>query len=161
MALGTGKTVEVEIKGLDELEKTLEEMPYKIAKRGLRQSLRAGADVLRNEIIALAPKDTGFMSEHFGTKIKVQRGELAATAYIGPQGKVDYPAFMSGAYRIVRSAKGKAKKVGRVAVATVVRFLEFGTSKMAKKPFMTAAFDSRHQDILNAIVEKLRDACAP
>lgn len=158
MALGGGELVTVEVKGLAELQQKLEELPIKVAKRGIRAALRAGGDVLRSEIITLAPKDTGFLAEHFGTKIKMRRDELAGSAFIGPQGKVDYPAFMSGAYRIVRSAKGKAKKVGRVAVATVARYLEFGTSKMGKRPFITPAFDAKHGAILDAIVAKITDA---
>lgn len=157
MALGSGDVVTCEVKGLDTLQAALEALPQKMAKRGIRAALRAGADVLRSEMLAIVRKDTGFLEEHIGTKIKFQRGELAATAYVGPQGKIDYPAFMSGAYKIVRSAKGKAKKVGRIAVATVARFLEFGTSKMAKYPFMTPAFDSSSSQILDAIVEKLRE----
>lgn len=157
MALGAGDAVTVEVKGLDTLQAALEALPQKMAKRGIRAALRAGADVLRNEMMALVRKDTGFLEEHLGTKIKFQRGELAATAYVGPQGRIDYPAFLSGAYRIARTAKGKAKKVGRIAVATVARYLEFGTSKMGKQPFMTPAFDSTQSQILDAIVSKLRD----
>lgn len=158
MALSSGELVTVEVKGLAELQEKLEALPLKVAKKGIRAALRAGGDVLRSEIITLAPKDTGFLAEHFGTKIKMRRDELAGSAFIGPQGKVDYPAFMSGAYRIARNAKGKAKKVGRVAVATVARYLEFGTSKMSKRPFITPAFDAKSAAILDAIVAKITDA---
>ena len=158
MALGSGDAVSVEVKGLDKLQQALEELPQKVAQRGIRSGLRAGADVLRKEMMSLVRKDSGFLEEHIGTRIKPQRGELAATAYVGPQGKIEYPAFMSGAYRIARTAKGKAKQVGRVAVATVARYLEFGTSKMSKFPFMTPAFDSQQQQILAAIIVKLKAA---
>lgn len=161
MALGGGDLVTVKVQGLSELQEMLEAMPEKVAKKGIRAALRAGGNVLRTEIMLLAPKDTGFLAEHFGTKIKMRRDELAGSAFVGPKGKVDYPAFMSGAYRIVRSAKGRAKKVGRVAVATVARFLEFGTSKMGKRPFITPAFDSKRTTILDAMVDKLKDAVTP
>lgn len=150
--------VTVEIKGLAELQQKLEALPEKVAKRGVRAGLRAGADVLRTAIIQLAPKATGFLSQHFGTKIKMTRDALAGTAYVGPQGKVDYPAYASGAYDIKRSKRGKAMKVGRIAVATVVRYLEFGTSKMAKHPFFTAAFDTTRDNILSTIIQRLKDA---
>lgn len=150
--------VTVEIKGLAELQQKLEALPEKVAKRGVRKALRDGADVLRSAIIQLAPKATGFLSQHFGTKIKMTRDALAGTAFVGPQGKVDYPAYASGAYNIKRSRNGRAKKIGRVAVATVVRFLEFGTSKMAKHPFFTAAFDSTRERILSTMIARLKSS---
>lgn len=158
MALGSGDVLTCEIKGLDQLQAQLEELPDKIARRGVRQSLKDGADILRSEMMAIVDKRTHFLEEHIGTKIKLTRGARAGTAYIGPQGKVDYPESLSGAYRIVRKANGKAKKVGRIAVATVARYLEFGTSKMSKKPFMTPAFDAKVTAIVEAITNGLKKA---
>lgn len=164
MALNEGATVTVEVKGLSELEAKLEALPVKVAKRGLRKALRDGGNIFKGAMFTLAPRwvgpggpPSGFLAEHFGVKIKMERNELAGTAYIGPQGKVDYPDFESGAYRIKRVGS-KIKKVGRIAVATVARFLEFGTSKMAKKPFMTQAFDSYKQAALDAVTESLKES---
>lgn len=148
--------VTVKITGLEELQQKLEEIPTKLAKRSLRKALRAGANVIRNAIVTLAPKDTGFLSRHFGTRISVMRDELAATAYVGPQGKIDYPLYSSGAYKIKRK-HGKVHKVGRIAVASVARFLEFGTMKMGKKPFMTPAFEDKKSEAVDAITTELKE----
>lgn len=147
--------VTVEVKGLDELQQGLEEMTEKLAKKGIRDALKAGSAPVQNAMVSLAPKNTGFLAEHFSTKIKMMREARAGSAFIGPQGKIEYPAFLSGAYNIVRRKSGKAVKVGRVAVATVARFLEFGTSKMSKKPFMTQAFESNKEQALAAIATSL------
>lgn len=152
-----GQIVTVNIKGLDTLQTKLEAMPEKLAKKGLRAALRAGAALFKSAMVSGAPKDTGFLAEHFGVKVKINRDGLAGTVYIGPQGKVDYPAFMSGAYKIKRRA-GKIIKVGRVAVATVARFLEFGTAKMAKKPFMTQAYEGQKTNALNEVIDILWNA---
>ncbi len=90
-------------------------------------------------------------------RMKIMRDDLAGSIFIGPQGKIDYPAYASGAYNIKRRKNGRLAKVGRVAVATVARFLEFGTSRMGKKPFMTQAFESFKGRALEAITEVLRD----
>jgi HK97 gp10 family phage protein len=151
--------VTVEVKGLAELQQALEQLPTKFANRGVRAALNAGGNIIRNGMAALAPKDTGFLEEHFNVKLKLLRGGLlGGSAFIGPNGKIDYPAYVSGAYNIVRNAKNKAIKVGRVAVATVARYLEFGTAKMAKKPFMTQAFETRKEAALAAITNTLRIA---
>lgn len=149
--------ITAEVKGLDTLQQKLEELPVKLAKRGLKAAARAGATVFVNGMVRLAPRHTGFLAEHFNIRIKFQKNELACTAYIGPQGKMDYPEFLSGAYRIARNAKGKVKKIGRIAVATVARFLEFGTSKMSKKPFMTQAFETGKEAALEAVIVELKD----
>lgn len=147
-----------EVKGLDELQTTMEALPFKVAKKGLRAALKDGGSRFMDAMVSGAPKATGFLAEHFGIKFKMSRDLLSGTAYIGPQGKVEYPAFMSGAYNVIRRKSGKIVKVGRVAVATVARFLEFGTSKMGKQPFMTQAFETQKQGALEAVTETLRDA---
>jgi len=147
--------ITVEIRGLDELQAALEQLPKKIADKGLRSSLKMGAKPIQEAMHANAPKDTGFLAEHFGTRVKISRDLVSGSAFIGPQGKIDYPAYGSGAYRLIRKASGKIKKVGKIAVATIARFLEFGTAKMAKKPFMTQAFESNKDAALGAIVHGL------
>lgn len=150
--------VTVEVQGLSELQANMEELPAKVAKKGLRAALKRGGLVIRNAMVAMAPKDTGFLAEHFNMKMKIRSDELAGSIFIGPAGKVDYPAYASGAYNIKRRKNGKLAKLGRVAVATVARFLEFGTSKMAKHPFMTQAFESYKDRALSEITEGLKDA---
>ena|SRR5271166_1421169 len=155
----------MEVKGMSELQQALEEVPRKVAQRGLRKALKSGAAPVQEGMVSLAPKyaggdsrwPIGFLAEHFGVKIKIGREELSGSAFIGPQGKIDYPMYASGAYKIVRNAKNKAIKVGRIAVTTVARFLEFGTSKMGKKPFMTQAFDTRSAAALDNITASLAE----
>lgn len=162
--------IEYEMKGLVELQQALEELPHKVAQRGLKKALRAGAEPIYQRIVADAPRYSGnsdyppigWLAEHFGTKVKLG-SELSGSAFIGPQGKMDYPMYTSGAFKIVRNAKGKAVKIGRIAVATIARFFEFGTSKMSKKPFMTRAFESTKdialENITNSLDETIQ-ACA-
>lgn len=148
--------VTVKISGLDELQKKMESLPRDFARKGLRQALRAGGDVMEEGFAQEAPEHTGFLREHFNQKTRLKSDDLAGTVFIGPAGKVDYPDRLGG-YTEKVNRKGKAYKVGRVSVASVARFLEFGTSKMAKNPFMSRAFASRGQAALDAIVKKLKD----
>lgn len=154
--MASGETVTVEVKGLAELQARLEAAPEKMARNGLRKALIRGGTIFRVLMYQLAPKDSGFLSEHFGVRVKLRGGALAGTAYIGPQGKVDYPNT-GGGYREKMSKSGKKFSIGRIAVATVARFLEFGTSKMAKKPFMTQAYESGKTAALANVEESLRE----
>ena len=150
MPLGNGEWFTAEVQGLDQLQANMESLPYRIAKKGLRNALATGGQVIKYAMHSLAPKRSGFLAEHFGVRISAKQDLLAGTAWIGPQGKMDYPD-KGGGYREKTNKKGKIRKVGRIAVASVARFLEFGTSKMQKKPFMTQAFDSNWQKALEVI----------
>lgn len=155
---------EVEIKGLSELQTALEELPRKVAQRGIKKALRAGAEPIYQAIVRTAPRYSGvtdyppigWLAEHFGTKIKLGQ-ELSGSAFIGPQGKMDYPLYKSGAFKLVRNKKGKMIKIGRIAVATVARFFEFGTSKMSKKPWMTQAFEANKNAAVDCIAASLNE----
>ena len=148
---------EFEIKGLDQLQEKLEKLPENLARKGLRDSVKAGAQEIKDEMVALAPRDTGFLAEHFGVRTNVRIDDLAASAYVGPDGKMDYPDE-GGGYRQKKDRKGKLRNVGRIAVVSVARFLEFGTHKMAARPFMTPAFENKKAGALDAIIEKLKSA---
>lgn len=157
--------VNVEIKGLDQLEHKLESLPTRLADRSLRAALRAGARVILSAFVGFAPRlaarvlgvPVGFLAAHFDIHLSMRDADLAGSAYIGPQGKMDYPDRDTGGYRTKVDKKGRAHKVGRIAVASVARYLEFGTKKMAAQPFMTPAWESHKEVALNAIISNLKE----
>jgi HK97 gp10 family phage protein len=154
-------TVTCKITGLDELQKQLEAIPRDVAAKLLRKDLREAAEIGRAEMSLLAPKDSGLLSEHFNIKTKVLRQDIAAIAYIGPDATIDYPLPDGTFKRLILNRAGKVKRaIGRISVVTVCRFLEFGTSKMAKRPFMTQAFESTKQKMLDKIIAGIRESLA-
>jgi HK97 gp10 family phage protein len=157
--------VTVKISGLDELQKRLEEIPEDLRKKGMRTALSAGADIIRDGMVELAPKDTGFLAEHFNIKTSVKNGGMTGQAFIGPAGKIDYME-MGSVHARTPTGRWKKRKgqfvmeagmVARISVEAVARFLEFGTSKMAKRPFMTQTFETKKGNALDAMIGKLRD----
>lgn len=158
--------VTINIKGLDELQKVLEEIPKKVANKVLREDLQGAADYQKDAMVAAAPYRTGFLSEHFGSRVSIHSGEVAGSAYVGPEGHMYYPhegvdefGSKKEGDEWRRVATGKhAVKGGLVPVASVARFLEFGTSRMPPKPFMTQAFDSSKDALLTKIVEGIKSA---
>jgi len=142
--------------GLDKVQRTLEELPLKVAKNGLRGALRAGAVVVQSGLVESAPKDTGFLSEHFGIRLSMKGKDISGAAFIGPEGHIDYPDVAGGYREKINSKTGKKFNVGRISVASVVRFLEFGTTRMGKKPFMTQTWEKLRDKVLNVIVDKLK-----
>lgn len=144
------------ITGLDELQDRLAELPKTIASRVLRKTLRDAGESLKSAIVAAAPHHTGFLSEHFDVRVSVKANELEATAFIGPEGRMYYPG-VGEKERGVSTGKFPHKG-GLVPVASVARFLEFGTRKMGAKPFMSTTFEEKKEGLINEIIDGIREA---
>lgn len=129
---------EVEIKGLSDLIAALRELPKAVEKKVLRQAVGAGAILIRKSAQDLVTRRTGLVSK----AIRVGFNKKESTP-----GRVVYHVFVS------RKVKDKLKN--KTIDAFYWRFLEFGTIKMAAKPFMRPAFDSSSQEALSVITNKL------
>ena len=138
--------IEFKINGADVLQRRLEALPHKIAVRVLKTALKRAASYVLEAMRALAPKRTGFLSEHFNVRMHTKREDIAASAFIGPEGKMNYPA--------------RGRKHRTIAVASVARFTELGTSKESANPFMTQAFETTKDQALQTIVEEIQKGLA-
>jgi len=147
--------VTVKITGLAELQKALEEVPKEVSKKVLRKSLTAAAKVVREAMVDHAPKDTGFLEDHFNIKFKSHKRDIAASAFIGPDGKAVYPKQLPKGMQGPNAANSRQRTIKVVSVA---RFLEFGTSKMGAKPFMTQGFENAKDNALEIIIDGIKDA---
>ena len=116
----------VEIQGLAHLDRALQELAWPAARRALRKGMRKGANVVRDEARAKAPVKTGNLKRKIRTR---ERSEQDGN--------------MRFAVEVPRSA-------------FYGRFLEYGTSKMAAKPFLRPAAEGKTE----AAVTAMRDALA-
>jgi HK97 gp10 family phage protein len=141
------REVELAISGLQELQQALEDLNDKLATKYVREAAREGGKIVRAEMVLMAPKDSGLLSEHIDVKTRAQRGEArAVSAFIGPNAKtVIHP-----------QVKGKTAGLPRTA-AFLSRLLEFGSIHQPKHPFLTAAWEASKGRALDAIVRKLKD----
>lgn len=156
--------IECKIEGLDQIQKALQEEQPKKAKAAMRAALKSGAVPVIAQVRADAPKDTGFMDEHFDTKLSIKQGGLAGAAWIGPQGKVYYPEghemYAASGRRLVRT--GRFREAGaQLPVVSVVRWHEFGWRNRAGQSvpgsmFMSRAFAAKWRTALDVITETLR-----
>src|ERR1051325_7633114 len=119
--------VTVEIRGLDELEKKLREETKRVAVKVVRSAARMAGQIWTDAIEARAPRDTGFLAEHIGSKTRATGGnERNLHLTVG---------FTSGERK-----KGKNTQVGKPFYAL---FQECGTQgdkhKQPARPFMRPA----------------------
>jgi HK97 gp10 family phage protein len=135
--------VSVQVQGLAELEAKLESVPLKIARAILRRAVKAGGEIFRAEMQARVNRLTGFLAAHIGIRLST-RG-LSGTARVGPQ-VINYPIRPSK-----RPGRGRT-----ITAASVGRFLEFGTRKMAKRPFIRQAFETKKEQALDVFVREAK-----
>lgn len=128
--------------GFKELAKALRELGPRVAKNTLRRSVAAGATVIRKDAMERVQVDTGETRKDIQVKRERDtRGDASAK----------YSVF-------VRSGKksrlsGRARNVDKDSFHW--KFLEFGTSKMRPFPFMRPAFESKKEQAVKVIGEKL------
>ncbi|MEC5213315.1 HK97 gp10 family phage protein [Polaromonas sp. CG_9.5] len=142
----------MQLTGFKELAAALRELPERVARNGLRAAVNAGAGVIKKEAIAKAPEDTGALKANFYQKqIREQSGPMQQTFYVGVRkGVAKY------ANNKANKQSGKAGKTYKDDGTTFYwRFMEFGTSKMAPRPFLRPAFETKKEDAVNGIGAKL------
>lgn len=123
--------------------------PEVVSKRGgpVKQALAKGARMLRNAIKAAAPVDKGFLRANIiATRGKVGagfRGEKYVVRVLAENVK----------YKNTRLNRN-ARRVGteyELSPAYYWRFLEYGTKKMAAKPFIRPTGEANAQAVVNMV----------
>jgi HK97 gp10 family phage protein len=135
-----------DVPGLDALQRTLSELPDKLARTVVRGGLRAGAVVMQQEARALVPERTGALRK----SIKVSTGIKAGNVYsrVRAGDKVAFYAhlveFGTGAHKI-GAKSGKFLSINGRLVRTANHPGARG------KPFMRPAMDGRAGAALDAM----------
>lgn len=147
------------IKGLAELAAKLHALPDKLAKKHLAGAMVAGAAVIRDEARTLAPVYTGPVSQGHPPPGTLRRAVILKR--IPERSSRDRQVV----YVVVRHGKKfsrvfkKKKGVLQASVnldAFYWRFVEFGTAKMAARPFMRPAFEAKKRAAVEVIAARLR-----
>ena len=126
-------TTRSQLTGFKELDKVLKALPGQLAERELTAAVRAGANVIRKEARARAPRGgvPSEISKKFGPlhkKIRVAR---------------------------VKKTRHSVEFVVYEGSAFYALFIEFGTKDIAPRPFMAPAFDISAQAALAQIGKTL------
>lgn len=142
-------TTSVQVRGLDEIERRLQQLPEKLRRRSIKTVLQEGLEIIANEARQRAPRRISHGWEAFvdrGTRLaeaivtKLSVGAMKATGKVG----IDYKKVSHG------------------------HLLEFGTKphKIGKiqhpgnrpRPFMRPALDNKGEDSINHMTSQLAKA---
>lgn len=144
------------ITGLKELSAALKELPQRIARNVLRQSVARGAAVIRDEAKTRAPVSEaarpggpvpGTLRRAIVVRHDARRSNALSQTYVVTvrQGK---------------KYRNQGKKGNRSQDAYYWRWVEFGTVKMRARPFLRPAFETKKQEAVRAITEYLAQRIA-
>lgn len=133
--------IRMEMKGWDELKRGLEQLGQELATRAGKSAIRAGAKALSEHVKAATPVG----DEDTSRTYKNKSGESVTVDYGHARDNIK-----------VKMARPK-KAFNVVAIVSFgsafwARFLEYGTVRMAAKPFAKPAFD----DAAPVVLEKVR-----
>lgn len=131
---------EFKIEGLDGVLRKMREFPAKLQKKGLVKAVRAGANIVRDDARTRAkqfddPSTPKPIWKEIVSKVNGRRGR------------------QEGGVVMQVGIRGGARKSGDNVFYW--RFLEFGTEKMAARPFMRPALESKAEAATDAIVTEL------
>lgn len=122
----------IKVEGLRELGNAIKELDSRVQKRIARSATAAGARVIANEAKRLVHVDSGNVKKNIRTaNLKSNQPGVQETAVgVRVNGKTKDSAFYW-------------------------TFLEFGTAKMAPKPFLRPAFESQKMRAAERVKEQL------
>ncbi len=134
---GGGASVRVRMKvdGGDKLARKLQMLATETAKKHMRECALAGAEVIRTEIEAKAPRKTGTLAGDIQKEVEKQT-KARVQVKIGPGDKGWYGHFVEDGHPII---------VGKRTVGHA-----------PPHPFMRPAFDAKDEEAQKAFEEELR-----
>jgi len=137
-------SVSVTLSGFDEIQEGLRSFPARLGESALRKAAVAGARLIRDEAVLLAPEKKGILKR----SIIVKHIDEASD---GANHQTYYVTIRQGIWF------KDGKKVNSDD-AYYWRFVEYGTAKSAAHPFMRPAFDGRIDAAFDAMRISLSDS---
>lgn len=123
-------SVNLDFSDLDKLQKRLDEMGRKGSTLE-NKALLAGAEVINKEVVKNAPERTGHAKKYLKvSKVSKEKG-----------------------IKVVKIGISK----GDNSEAFYLKFHEYGTSKMAARPFMRPAFERKRKEALEATHKVIKE----
>lgn len=152
--------MEVEIQGLDQLYRLLQELPVRIEKNVLRGGLRAGAVVLREEAKRGVPVKSGALRDSIRVSTRSRRGIVSARISAGTRAGVarDRDAYYAHMVEFGTKPHIIRSRIAKALLLQKGRYIEgINHPGARRKPFMRPAFDHAWRKAVDRTAEYIRD----
>ena len=136
----------LDFSGLLDISRDMELLSKAENKKVLRDGTRAGAEVLKEEVIKRAPERTG----------KLKRNVVVVTMR-GRRNAITSGVHIRGVNPETGNSDNTMKASNR-RNAFYWRFVELGTSNMPAHPFVRPAFDTRQEEATRAAIARMNQA---
>jgi HK97 gp10 family phage protein len=144
----------VNIKGGEELQQFLNQLPVKVEKNIMRSALRAGAKVIEKEALSnlfdAGAIDSGDLARSLRVSTAARRGKVTASVKAGDQ-RAWYWRFVEfgTAAHTIKGKNGKRLFFNGTIVSSV------NHPGARAKPFMRPALDSKSSEAIRAVGRKI------
>lgn len=130
----------------------LDKLTEAAGEETLRSVGFAGAAVFRDEVIREAPKDTGFLSENIGVVRATDKSDGSKV-----QTYLVKVLSIKTKYADTRQNRrlGRETKTYDQTKPFYWKFFEYGTSKMAARPFIRPSYEAQKDNAMQAMKAKL------
>lgn len=149
----------VEVKGLRELGQALEKFPHALARKYLRRAVFKATQLIQQEAVIRAPFRTGVLSQNI---VVARSRDKKATSLTEMYKVIVRPIRLNAkakkVLRILKKATGKRTSIQ--GDPFYWRFHEFGTQKMAARPFLRPAFETQKDSALEVLKRELSQGVA-
>jgi len=139
--------VNLDFSGLEDIARDLETLSRAENNKVLRDATRAGADVLKTEVINRAPVRTG----------KTKKNVVVVTQRSRRRGEISSGVHIRGVNPRTGNSD-KTMKASNPRNAFYWRFVELGTVNMPAHPFVRPAFDTRQEEAAEAAIARMNSA---
>ncbi|WP_313465640.1 HK97-gp10 family putative phage morphogenesis protein [Stenotrophomonas sp.] len=151
-------TEQIQIEGLDGLLSSLRDLPSALQSKTLQSGMRRGGNLIRDDARSRVARASGFLS----TQIVVRKASARERGRAGLSKGDAYLVVGVKTAKVARYARTKRnhrrKRAGKLyeksGWAYYWRFLEFGTRKMAAKPFLTPAAESNGPQAAQVMIDQ-------
>ena len=137
----------LDFSGLNDIAKDLEALSRAENNKVLRDATRAGAEVLKEEVIARAPVRTG----------KLKKNVVVVTQKSRRRGEISSGIHIRGRNMRTGNSDNSMKASDR-RNAFYWRFVEMGTVNMPPHPFVRPAFDTREELAAQVAMKRMNQA---
>ena len=139
--------ISLDFSGLEEISRDLELLSRTENNKVLRDATRAGAEVLKDEVIERAPERTG----------KLKKNVVVVTQKSRRRGEISSGIHIRG--RNMRTGNSdNTMKASDPRNAFYWRFVEMGTVNMPPHPFIRPAFDVRQEQATEVAIRRMNQA---
>ena len=139
--------VNLDFSGLQDIARDLQTLSKAENNKVLRDSTRAGAEVLRQEVIDRAPEQTG----------KLKKNVVVLTQRSRKPGDISSGVHIRGRNMRTGNSDNSMKASDR-RNAFYWRFVEMGTVNMPPHPFVRPAFDTREELAAQVAMKRMNQA---